>query len=199
MDRKIEEWRAVVGYEGLYEVSSFGRVRSIDRVITHNNKKGMKSYRQLKGKTLKLGKDGHGYNHVNLGKNGVNKFKSVHRMVAEAFIPKIDGKNYVNHIDSNPLNNKVENLEWCTSSENNIHGWRSGSRIATNAKKVNMYTKDMDFIKTFNSIAEAGRCTGICENDIRACCNKPDKCKSAGGYKWRLYSKDVCQNDTAQF
>ena len=188
---QIEEWKQVKGYEGLYEVSNLGNVRSVDRTIIFCGKCGHANQREVKGRLLKLGKDTHGYKCVNLSKNGNVKFKPVHRMVAESFLQQIPGKYYVNHKDSNPSNNNVENLEWCTSSENNIHGWRQGKRVATNAKKVNMYTKDMQYIRTFKSIAEAGRIMGICEENIRACCNKPNKCKTAGGYKWRLHSKDV--------
>jgi hypothetical protein len=114
----------VKGYEGRYEVSNKGKVRSLIR--KHDGK--------IRGNPilLKIGKlktHCKTYNTIWLRNNGANKRFYVHRLVAMAFIPNLLNKPQVNHIDNNPLNNNVENLEWCTNSENQIH------RVKTNGTK----------------------------------------------------------------
>lgn len=110
----IEEWKPVVGYEGLYEVSSLGRVRSLDRFY----------YRLHKGKVLSPTKDRYGYLTVTLNCNGKSKTIKIHRLVAQAFIENPDNLPQVNHKDENPSNNNVDNLEWCTAKYNNNYGTR---------------------------------------------------------------------------
>lgn len=107
-DTTAEEWRDIVGYEGLYKISSHGRVKSYHA-------------RYKKPRILKTSMTTTGYRKVELAKNKVKKSLKVHRLVAEAFIPNKENKPYVNHLDSNPLNNNVENLEWCTQKENMVH------------------------------------------------------------------------------
>ena len=103
-----EEWKDVVGYEGFYQVSCIGRVRSMDKKI------GNKTY---KGRMLKVINTKR-YNVVCLCSNGVQKQKLVHTLVAEAFIPNPENKPYVDHIDTNMTNNRVDNLRWVTPKEN---------------------------------------------------------------------------------
>ena len=116
-----EIWKDIPSYPG-YQASSLGRIRSVNRVITDKNGKR----RKLKGKVLKQKEL---YNHENdytyylMACLGVKTgWKLVHRLVAEAFIPNPDNKPQVNHIDENKINNKPENLEWCTNKENHNHG-----------------------------------------------------------------------------
>lgn len=109
-----EEWRSIEGYEGLYEVSSYGRVRSLDRYEINNL--GYK--RLLKGKILSPGIKKDGYFIVSLK----NKNFRVHRLVAQAFIPNPEGLPQVNHKDEDKSNNNVDNLEWCDSKYNNNYG-----------------------------------------------------------------------------
>ena len=110
----IEEWRPVVGYEGLYEVSSYGRVRSLDRFY----------YRLHKGKVLSPTKDRYGYLTVTLNCNGKSKTIKIHRLVAQAFIENPDNLPQVNHKDEVKSNNCVDNLEWCSAKYNNNFGTR---------------------------------------------------------------------------
>lgn len=112
----LEKWRDITGYEGYFQVSSKGNVRSLDRVIIASN--GMS--RHIKGRKLSTTKDRNGY--VNIGLNRDNKSigKLVHRLVADAFIPNKYNLPQVNHIDHNRENNNVSNLEWCTAKENAI-------------------------------------------------------------------------------
>jgi len=111
-----EEWRDVVGYEGYYQVSNFGRVRSVDRYIKHN--KGGK--RIWRGRVLRQTFNCK-YYRVHLSKDNHIVCKLVHRLVAEAFIPRIEGKDYVDHINADTKDNRVENLRWVTMAENNQH------------------------------------------------------------------------------
>ena len=117
-------WKDVVGYEGLYEVSDSGEVRSCDRYIK-TDIRHVKS-RLIKGKILFQNLKSNGYKTVDLSKEGKVKTTSVHRIVAEAFLPNPDGLRFVNHKDSNRTNNAVSNLEWVTSSENRKHGITNG-------------------------------------------------------------------------
>lgn len=107
-----EIWKDIEGYDGIYEVSSWGRVKN-----------------SRTGRVLKAGKDIYGYLFVNVYKNGKRTNYKVHRLVAQAFIPNPQNKPQVNHIDENKENNYVENLEWCTAKENNNHG-EHNSRVA---------------------------------------------------------------------
>lgn len=126
-----EIWKPVLGYEGLYEVSNLGRVRSVDRSVTYNNGQ----IHLHKGKLLSPGKTNKlGYLQVALCKNGSIKHKLVYRLVAEVFIPNPDNLPQVNHKDENPLNNCVDNLEWCTSEYNINYGTRTQRAIESNIK-----------------------------------------------------------------
>ncbi|KGJ25358.1 NUMOD4 motif-containing HNH endonuclease [Staphylococcus haemolyticus] len=115
-----EEWKDVVGYEGIYEVSSLGRVRTHKDKTTCTKNHVIKHWKQryLRDKSPK-----NKYVRIALWKNGICQYVLVHRLVAIAFIPSIKGKNFVNHIDGNTKNNKVSNLEWCTSKENTNHAF----------------------------------------------------------------------------
>ena len=109
-----EVWRPVVGYEGLYEVSSYGRVRSVDKCDTMG--------RFRRGKILKLLECSNGYLMIGLHKNGISKKCLVHRLVAESFIERTDCLYEVNHKDEDKKNNSIDNLEWCDHRYNNNYG-----------------------------------------------------------------------------
>ena len=113
-----EIWRPIEGYEGLYEVSSYGRVRSLDMYV----KVGYGNYRLHKGKVLSPAKDTNGYLKVNLYCNGKQKTINVHILVAQAFLPNPDNLPQVNHKDENKSNNRVENLEMCNAKYNLSYG-----------------------------------------------------------------------------
>ena len=120
-----EIWKPIEGYEGLYEVSNLGRVKSLKRLHT-------------KERILSQFLNHRGYARVNLWKENKSRKYSVHRLVAEAFIPNPDSKPQVNHIDENKTNNSVENLEWCTQLENHNHGTvneRISASLTNNPKK----------------------------------------------------------------
>ena len=155
------EWKDVVGYEGIYEVSDAGDVRTKEGKTTFTERHGIRYWKQ---RTLKqkVAKDG---NHrVNLWKDGKDRTTLVHRIVADAFIPQITGKEYVNHIDGNRFNNCVSNLEWCDHYDNNNHAFdndliKTGRKIVL----VNKETKDSHY---FRSMAKAGHFLGKNEGYI---------------------------------
>lgn len=117
-----EVWREVKGYEGYYEVSNFGRVRSLARVITDKNGRKLKVVPKML--SIIIGKVG--YPVTSLTKNGKSKTCTIHRIIAEAFIPNPENKRTVNHIDGDKTNNDLENLEWATHQENYRHAIRTG-------------------------------------------------------------------------
>jgi len=112
-----EEWRDIQGFEGSYQVSNLGRVRSFDRVIMNN----IGVHRIYKSRIMKYFLDKDGYENLTLNKLGKQYKRKVHRLVAAAFIDNPENKESVNHKDLNKKNNRLENLEWVTKSENMIH------------------------------------------------------------------------------
>lgn len=120
----MEEWKDIDGYEGMYQVSNFGRVRSLDRVIKRAT--GFSSIH--KGKILAMSDRGNKYLVVSLSKNDDRVSVSVHRLVAEQFLDTVDGLDQVNHIDGNKQNNHYLNLEWCNASLNAIHAFENNLR-----------------------------------------------------------------------
>lgn len=167
----MEEWKNIIGYEGLYQVSSYGRVKSLGNDKTRKEK-------LLKPKT-----NGRGYLLVCLNKDGKQNFYFVHRLVTQAFIPNPDNLPQVNHKDENKLNNCVSNLEWCTCKYNINYGTRT-EKIS---KEVYQYSLDDKLIKVWNSTQECGR-NGFSFQHISECCN--GKRKTHKGYIWK-YKKDV--------
>lgn len=134
-----ELWKDVVGYEGIYQVSNFGRVKS----AKYN------SHKYLKNKTPS-GRDVR----VALWKDKKPKDFLVHRLVAEAFLPKVEGKVSINHIDGNPRNNYIDNLEWCNHKENNNHAF--DKFLIKTAQQVILKNKNTGEIHEFRSMSKAG-------------------------------------------
>lgn len=117
-----EVWKPIAGYEGLYEVSNAGRVRSLDRDVKGKGKTGKDAVRKVKGRILINQKSSNGYVQVCLAKDGQNKIERVHRLVAAAFLENPLGLPEVNHKDENKTNNDVNNLEWCSHLYNQRYG-----------------------------------------------------------------------------
>lgn len=117
----VEVWKDVGDYEGVYQISNLGRIKSLNRIVDWNGTK-----KHIKEKIRVVCLDGLGYYRTCLNKNGKSKTIKVHRLVAQAFIPNPDNKEEVNHINGIKTDNRVENLEWCTRSENNQHAYKTG-------------------------------------------------------------------------
>lgn len=176
MDNIIEIWKPILNYEGMYQISNKGRVRSCDRYV--------KGGKFRIGKIRKQSTTPKGYKRVTISKDGESKNFMVHRLVAEAFIQNPDNKPQVNHIDGDKANNKANNLEWCTNGENQIHAWKCGLNKGAKgllkggnhpgAKTIRCLTTD----EIFECIRSASKIYGIDRSDISRCCK--GKAKSAG-------------------
>jgi hypothetical protein len=179
----MEIWKDIVGYEGLYQVSDMGRVRSLDRIVNGNGGSQLK-----KGKTLKQDVNMNGYSLVRLCKYGVAIGVSVHRLVALAFLPNDNTSLQVNHKDEVKANNNLDNLEWCTASYNTNYGSRNDivARKLTNhplkCKRVLQFDINMNLIKEYESTRECER-QGFHQSSVQRCC--VGKQKTHIGYLWK--------------
>lgn len=170
-----EIWKDIEGYEGLYQVSNLGRVKSLEKNIWNGH-----SFRTKKEFIFVGGKDKRGYLYVILSKNGVKKIFKLHRLVAFSFIPNLYNKQEVNHINGIKTDNRVENLEWCTHKENIQHACKNGLRCY---KKINQYDLQGNLIKSWKSITEASNTLNINYISILNCCK--NKTKKSHNYIWK--------------
>ena len=170
MKNSEEVWKDVKGFEGLYQISSLGQVKSLRR-----------------NKILKPKKHRCGYLIVDLCNNG-EKTRYIHRLVAEAFIPNPNNLPQVNHIDENKKNNSVNNLEWCTPKYNTNYGSRIERFSESRKKKVLQFDLDGNFIKEWKSAVDIEKETGLEQNNIRSCCRKEQG--KAYGYIWRYANEN---------
>lgn len=189
-----EEWRDVVGYEGIYSVSNYGRVISLPRVVNsplRNNKIIHRKARLLRQST------NFGYKTVTLQNVslGLIHYKRVHRLVAEAFLKNHDNYPVINHIDANPANNLLNNLEWCTQSHNIKHAFKLGRKKAPEyffksefgrdnpaSKQVRQLTLSGDFIKEWDCVSYIEKELGFSRPNICKVCK--GKAYTAYGFKW---------------
>lgn len=153
---------------GLYQVSNLGKVKSL---------------KYNKPKILKIGYTKRGYGSINLCKNGKISHRTIHRLVAEAFIPNPNNYPCVNHKDENPRNNNVDNLEWCTYQYNMNYGTCAERRNKSNKISINQYDKLNNFIKQWTSAIDIQNETGINQASIIKCCR--NELKTAGGFIWK--------------
>lgn len=169
-DDRLEVWKDIKNFENLYQGSNWGRVKSLERIdcIGHHRKE----------RILKPKKDKYGYFQVNLWKNGKKKTFTVHRLVAEAFIPNPNNLPCINHKDECKTNNNVNNLEWCDNKYNNAYG----TRTERCCKPVLQYDLEGNFIREWKSTAECGR-NGFIQQTVAACCR--GELKKHQGCIWR--------------
>lgn len=181
MSEEKEIWKDIAGYEGFYQVSNLGRVRSLDRVIVRKN--GWKQ--TFDGKLLKPKTYKNGYLFVCINNAKTKKYITIHRLVATAFLDNKNNYPVINHKDENIKNNNANNLEWCTQSYNLSYGMRKEKQIETliatgHVKKVYQFTMNGDFVSEYRTIKEAQDATGI--TNISSVCR--GKYNSAGGFLW---------------
>ena len=180
---KNEEWRDVAGYEGRYQVSSTGRVKSLER--TFIDKVGRERY--VKECILKPAMDKGGYLRVGLCDGKKRKTFKLHRLVCEAFHENPDNKPQVNHINEIKTDNRASNLGWATARENSNFGTRNeriGKKSAiTKSKPIAQYTLNGKLLKVWPSLKEAKRETGFSQGNISQAAN--GKRKTACGFIWK--------------
>ena len=184
----METWKDIKGYEGIYQVSDEGRVRSLDREVgSHHN-----SAKKIKGKIKKTTVNNRGYLQVSLSKDGKISTKKIHRLVWLAFNGEIPQGLQVNHIDEDKTNNRLDNLNLMTPKENSNWGTRTErisakTRGVYNNPKVSHpvfgYDKDCNLVVSFPSIKEASR-NGFNHGTVSACANGYKGYKTHKGLKW---------------
>lgn len=186
-----EIWKSLEGYEN-FEVSNFGRIKSLARVVINSGT--YLGFYNKKEKILKpyIGKNG--YYRITINKKTI----LLHMLIAQTFIPNPENKSQVNHINGNKLNNNLNNLEWCSRLENMQHAFNLGlikpnkdhqKNITEKARLVNLkpvskYYKQDVLLKNYNSIREAAISNNLPESNISMCCN--GKLKTCGGFKWKF-------------
>lgn len=180
----FEKWCPVYGYEGLYEVSNFGNVRSVDRRVCDKNAKRILT-RKVKGRVLKpsSNKSKQGYLFVFLCKNGTPKRFYLHRLVARAFIPNPLNLPYINHKDENPQNNSADNLEWCTQVYNINYGQRAHKYSKSRMIPILQIGKDGRTVAEWESAKTAGSALGFHAGTLTNACR--GKIRSYKGFLWK--------------
>lgn len=174
----MEQWKQIAGFEGLYEVSNLGNVRSLQRKVRTKSS----SVRTSPGRMLLQKTTNNGRRQVHLSKENRSKWYSVSRLVAFAFCDGWFEGAVVNHKDENPLNNVAENLEWVTQSYNCKYGHRNDTMIAQRRTPIKQLTLDGREVATYGILNEAARLTGVNASHICDVCK--GRRKMAGGFKW---------------
>lgn len=188
-----EIWENIKGFEGVYQVSNLGNIKSLDRIV---EKKigGKKVYQHLKGNILRQ-KENHQnhYLYVELCKNGIQKTFSVHRLVAKTFLPNQKNLPFINHKDENRHNNNVNNLEWCTAKYNHDYGTRTLREALTKSKPVVQMDLEGNIISVYPNAIVAAKATGANRKAIQMIakhysCNGK-KYLTSNGYKWEYLKR----------
>lgn len=199
-----EEWRDIPNYEGLYQVSNLGRVRSLDRIVRRNDGVDVRH----KSRILKPRDNGNGYLYVDIHNGGITKRMYIHRLVAMAFLSNPNGYDEINHKSDIKSDNSVGNLEWCNRSYNASYGTKI-QRTVNTCQKNGVYKKSLDLktelgiyggrksvamcdadwnvLRIFRSIMDAARCINVNPGKICECCKGSRN--QTRGYKWKYYEE----------
>lgn len=190
-----EIWKDIEGYEGLYQVSNLGRVKSLERQVW---KKRQQCYMRVRERIIQQYISKVGYYVVVLCQNGRKKTYYVHRLVAKAFIPNSENKPEIDHINTIRTDNRINNLRWATSKENSnnplsklhISEWQKENlrfgKDNINSIPIVQLSMKGTYIRSFDAIADAERETGIDHSNISV--NLKEKTCHAGGYRWMYLS-----------
>ena len=172
-----ERWKDIPGYEGLYQASNYGQIRSVDN-IQHVLWHGKIVEKHKHGRLIKQGKHRGGYKVVWLSKHGTVKAHTVHRLIANTFIQNPNNLPEVNHIDGNKENNKIDNLEWVNRTENLLHAYKKLNRSNGNEKRIVCVETGM----TYKSIRQAANDYSISSSAIQEVLRGRNK--TAKGKHW---------------
>lgn len=178
-----EEWRDIKGFEGAYQVSNLGNVRSLDRdyIVADG------VHRHYKGKLLTRVNAGKGYYIVMMQYKGRKSQQRVCRLVADAFCPNPYGYTQVNHKDENKSNDCADNLEWCTASYNVNYGTANKGRSIKHSRKINQYDLNGNYIRSWGSLTQAAKELKLYTTNISKACK--GKYRICGNFKWK-YAED---------
>src|SRR5574344_166151 len=182
-----EIWKDIKGFEGYYQISTLGNVKSKDRIVS-TFICGKNGSRRIKGRILSPIKDKDGYLIVGFNSKGYEKKERVHRLVAIAFIDNKYGYEQVNHIDGNKENNRMDNLEWCTNKYNQEHAYSIGLKTTKRIAKVSLSNSKV--LNIYNSLEDATNSEHRLDPStiIKVCRHKRNY---HGGYKWRYATEDM--------
>ena len=179
-----ELWRPFPRGNGCYEASTFGRIRSVDRLTTRRNRWEGDFHCQVRGRVLSPWKDSGGYLVVYLCGDGRREAINVHRLIADAFCEHSAGREFINHKNGDKFDNRPENLEWCTRSENIVHAQETG--LMKTRKPIVGTSKDGARVMHFNSINEAGRAFAGGKGRGNIGCAATGRIPSAYGFTWQF-------------
>jgi hypothetical protein len=191
-DLPNEEWKDIKDFEGLYQISNYGRVKRLGYWRNHIARNQCSTFRStyyVKEHILKIKKDN--YSRVQLYASADNnKLVSIHKLVALHFIPNLENKPIVDHKNNNTYDNRVDNLQWVTHKENADYSWQRGRERNfgarhKNSKKIGQYSIDGTLLNTYYGSGEASRATGISDVIIRQACRGGRGCKTRKGYIWK--------------
>lgn len=171
-----EQWKEIPEFNGAYQISSYGRLKSVERTVKHPQGSCV-----LKEKILSEVVNKRGYIEYQITHNGNHYSRKAHRLVAEAFIPNVNNLPQVNHIDAVKTNNHVENLEWCDNQHNILHAYEHG--LNRRVHKIEQLDIDGKVVHVWQSSGEACRLAGYNRANIHAACK--GKLKTYKGYIWR--------------
>lgn len=169
-----EIWKDINGYEGLYQVSNMGNIKSF---------KKWKRARMPDEYILKPHISNNGYCQVTLYKDKTRHKFLVHRLVAVAFVDNPNGYPHINHKDENKLNNSSDNLEWCTVAYNNAYGTARLRSMITKSRQVEQYLPSGQFLARYVCMSVASELTGVPKHRIKSCCI--GECATGSGYVWK--------------
>ncbi len=186
-----EIWKDILEYEGIYQISNIGRIKKLKKIHPKNQFDKIEMIKKLRT-TI------YGYAGTILCKKNKQKNVFAHRLVAQAFIPNPENKPQVNHINGIKTDNRVENLEWVTCSENIIHAFKNNLKKITTTRHIVQCDINGNFIKEWGSLIEVKNKLGISSSIICGVCKNKIGRRTAGGYKW-IYKEDYDeqQNDEA--
>lgn len=181
---EMEKWKPIKNYIGLYEISTNGNVKILERSYKCFNKLTNRMNERVVKERITQGTINKGYRRICLTKDKKEKNLFVHRLVAEAFIPNPNNYDFVNHIDGNKLNNCVENLEWCNHFQNDLHAYKNGLRKSKAKQKIIQYDLEGNKIAEYESIYEASKKLGLNNGHISR--NAYGIGKQVGGYVFKF-------------